>query len=53
MREHRYLMEQKLGRKLSSQEHVHHINHDCTDNRIENLQILSPEEHAKLHKRTF
>lgn len=31
--------------------HVHHINHDPTDNRIENLAALSPEAHAALHGR--
>lgn len=27
---------------------IHHINHDKTDNRIENLEIYSKSEHAKL-----
>ena len=40
----RYLMEQKLGRVLDSTEHIDHINGDHTDNRIENLQILSQKE---------
>lgn len=48
--EHRYLMEQKIGRKLLSKEHVHHINGNCKDNRIENLMVVSPEEHGKIHK---
>lgn len=37
----RYLMEQHLGRELTIQETVDHINNDFTDNRIENLQILT------------
>ena len=47
--EHRYLMEQKIGRKLLSHECVHHINGDPFDNRIENLQLMTKSEHSKYH----
>jgi hypothetical protein len=49
--EHRIVMEQHLGRRLRTDEHVHHINHDRSDNRIENLCIMTPTEHAQLHSR--
>lgn len=46
---HRWLMEQKLGRKLDSNEVVHHVNEDKQDNDVSNLCLMSRSEHAKLH----
>jgi len=46
VRQHRYLMEIHLGRKLLESEDVHHINGIKNDNRIENLQVIDHSEHT-------
>lgn len=49
--EHRLVMEAAIGRYLTRQEIVHHINRDRSDNRIENLRIETRSSHLSLHRR--
>ena len=50
IQEHRYLMEQKIGRPLTADEEVHHIDGNIRNNSIENLQLLTIPEHRNLHR---
>ena len=49
MMEHDLVMECIIGRHLKDDEVVHHKNHIRSDNRKENLQLLTFKEHASLH----
>ena len=48
--EHRFIMEQHLGRYLKPEERVHHIDSNKINNRIENLILFANDsEHKKFH----
>lgn len=47
--EHTYIMCQHIGRKLTTNEVVHHIDRDRSNNKLENLLLLTKEEHGLLH----
>lgn len=48
--EHRWVWEMAHG-PIPEGFHVHHINHDRCDNRLENLQIMPGHEHRDMHAR--
>lgn len=47
--EHTLVMEEALGRKLESDEVVHHINGVKNDNALDNLRLMSKHDHKSLH----
>lgn len=48
--EHRYIMEQHIGRFLKPEEAIHHINRVKDDNRFKNLMLFkNKSEHRKYH----
>lgn len=48
--EHRYIMEQHLGRKLNRHEVVHHKDGNKQNNNIDNLVIMHLSEHSREHR---
>jgi hypothetical protein len=47
---YRGLMAAHIGRLLTSQEIVHHKNEDPSDDRIENLEIVTRAQHIDMHR---
>lgn len=49
VREHRLIMEKKIGRFLKPNEVVHHIDGDKLNNNIKNLKLFERGKHIGLH----
>jgi hypothetical protein len=43
-------MENALHRLLSSREYVHHRDGDKQNDQLENLELINPTDHVKLHQ---
>ena len=48
--EHRYVMAEHLGRMLTADEVVHHLNGDRADNRLENHEVMPKRKHDRMPK---
>ena len=48
---HKYLLEIKLGRKLTKNEVAHHIDGNKLNNDINNIQLMTRSEHIKHHRK--
>ena len=46
----RAVMEKYIGRDLMPGEIVHHLNGDKTDDRIDNLELMTHQRHNNIHK---
>lgn len=47
--EHRVVMEEALGRQLTSGEIIHHRDGNKTNNALSNLEITNRRDHARMH----
>lgn len=46
---HRVVMENSINRMLTDDEEIHHIDRNPHNNDISNLQLVTKEEHRKIH----
>ena len=48
--EHVRVMELSIGRRITADECVHHVDHDRTNNQLGNLALLGKGEHSRYHR---
>ena len=48
VKQHRWIIECQIGRRLNPQEDIHHLNGIKSDNRVENLQLIHHSGHTTL-----
>ena len=50
--EHRLVVEKKIGRHLTKEEVVHHLDEDKSNNKIENLMLFPTQKaHSSFHRK--
>lgn len=49
-RKYREAMERAIDEKIPTNYHVHHLNKNRKDNRLDNLQIMTAKEHMNWHR---
>lgn len=49
VREHRLVMEKHLGRYLTKEEIVHHLDENTLNNVISNLQVMNKKDHDRMN----
>ncbi len=47
----RFIYAWKLGHKVPKGKHIHHIDINPLNNRLENLMMLTPKQHQRLHNK--
>ena len=45
----RYLLEQMIGRPLKHDEFAHHVNGNKLDDRLDNVELVTPKQHSRIH----
>lgn len=46
---YRFIVAQSIGRRLRKDEVVHHIDGNCLNNDLNNLELMTRKEHSKYH----
>jgi len=50
---YRYIIERLIGKKLKSEEHIHHKDNNKQNDILENFMIFSNGGHRKFHSKTY